>query len=55
MGQKVHPTSFRLGTVYSWRSKWFARKSYAKLLEQDVKLRRFLKNNCVALVCRELR
>ena len=43
MGQKVHPTSFRLGTVYSWRSKWFARKSYAKLLEQDVKLRRFLK------------
>jgi len=43
MGQKVNPFGFRLGTIYTWRSRWFADKaSYAKQVLEDVKLRRFL-------------
>lgn len=44
MGQKVNPYSFRLGSLYTWKSRWFAdKKDYQKLLLQDVKLRSFLK------------
>ena len=32
MGHKVHPTSFRIGTIYTWRSQWYADQGYAKLL-----------------------
>ncbi len=28
MGQKVHPTSFRLGIIYDWSSKWYAANRY---------------------------
>ena len=43
MGQKVNPFGFRLGNLYTWRSRWFANKrDYAKQVLQDVKLRRFL-------------
>ena len=40
MGQKVNPKSLRIGITTDWRSRWFGGKSYAQLLEQDVKLRR---------------
>ena len=43
MGQKVHPTGFRLGFNKTWRSRWFADKDYAKLLHEDLKLRDTLK------------
>ncbi|MBI2350546.1 MAG: 30S ribosomal protein S3 [Deltaproteobacteria bacterium] len=44
MGQKVHPVSLRLGIITTWRSKWFARKkTYAKLLHEDVKIRKYVK------------
>lgn len=45
MGHKVHPISFRLGNSQTWRSKWFVRKKsdYAKLVCEDVKIRRYLK------------
>lgn len=43
MGQKVNPKGFRIGTLYSWSSNWFANaKDYKHLLLQDVKLREFL-------------
>ena len=42
MGRKVHPFIFRLGTVNDWKSRWFDRKKYKELLEQDVKLRAFV-------------
>ena len=29
MGQKTHPTGFRLGIIGDWNSKWFASKNYA--------------------------
>lgn len=43
MGQKVHPKIFRIGIVYSWKSKWFSQRHYREQLEVDVKLRRWLK------------
>ncbi|HLY17188.1 MAG TPA: 30S ribosomal protein S3 [Bryobacteraceae bacterium] len=39
MGQKVHPYGFRLGVSKPWRSRWFAKQGYAKLLQEDVELR----------------
>ena len=43
MGQKVHPTGFRLGYNKTWRSRWYAEKEYANLLHEDVHLKRDLK------------
>jgi len=43
VGHKVHPKIFRLGELYTWNSKWFARKDYAKFLRQDILIRKFLK------------
>jgi small subunit ribosomal protein S3 len=46
MGQKVNPFGFRLGSLYTWKSRWFASKNdYKKLLIQDVKLREYLMNH----------
>ncbi len=42
MGRKVHPFIFRLGTVNDWKSRWFNRKKYKELLEQDIILRAFI-------------
>src|SRR5450755_1195425 len=39
MGQKVHPYGFRLGFNKTWRSRWFAKQGYAKLLQEDLELR----------------
>ena len=38
MGQKVHPYGFRLGFNKPWRSRWFAKQGYAKLLQEDLEL-----------------
>lgn len=44
MGQKIHPTGFRLAVTRNWSSRWFADdKSYAKMLLQDVQVREYLK------------
>ena len=43
MGQKTHPYGFRLGFNKTWRSRWFAKKNYADLLHEDLKLREDLK------------
>ncbi len=42
MGQKVHPYGFRIGVTKTWRSRWFAKADYAKLLHEDLKLRESL-------------
>ncbi len=42
MGQKVSPTGFRLGIIEDWRSRWYADKDYAKNLENDLTIRKFL-------------
>jgi small subunit ribosomal protein S3 len=43
MGQKVHPYGFRLGFNKTWRSRWYADRDYAKLLHEDLSLRKDLK------------
>lgn len=43
MGQKVHPTGFRLGITKTWDNRWYADKEYATLLLEDDKLRKWLK------------
>ncbi len=43
MGQKVNPIGFRLGVIRSWDSKWVSRKSYAKWLHEDIRLRRYIR------------
>ncbi|MBF0145210.1 MAG: 30S ribosomal protein S3 [Magnetococcales bacterium] len=43
MGQKVHPTGFRLGITKTWDNRWYADKEYAALLLEDDKLRTWLK------------
>lgn len=43
MGQKTHPYGFRLGFNKTWKSRWFAKKEYADLLYEDLKLRQQLK------------
>ncbi|HHT85391.1 MAG: 30S ribosomal protein S3 [Bacillota bacterium] len=45
MGQKVHPKGFRVGVIYDWDSRWFARKNFAELLLEDRKIREFIKDN----------
>lgn len=43
MGQKVHPTGFRLGGIFSWKSRWFAKPAdYSKKILEDRKLREYL-------------
>ncbi len=44
MGQKVHPTGFRLGTIKTWSSRWFSDKSYGGLLHEDLKIKKFAKD-----------
>ncbi len=39
MGQKVHPYGFRLGYTKPWRSRWFAKNDYSKLLQEDLELK----------------
>ncbi len=44
MGQKVHPTGFRLGIATDWTSKWYADTSdFADFLAEDLKIREFLR------------
>ena len=42
MGQKTHPTGFRLGVIRSWDSRWFREKGYAEWLHQDLQLRAYI-------------
>jgi small subunit ribosomal protein S3 len=44
MGQKIHPTGFRLSVSRNWASRWYARnKDFAGMLAEDIKVREYLK------------
>lgn len=46
MGQKVNPIGLRLGVNRTWDSRWFAAsKDYAKYLQVDLEIRRYVKKN----------
>jgi len=43
MGQKIHPTGFRMGLTKNWKSSWYADKAdYAKFLVSDTKARKLI-------------
>jgi small subunit ribosomal protein S3 len=44
MGQKIHPTGFRLAVTRNWASRWYAGNgNFAAMLNEDLKAREFLK------------
>lgn len=44
MGQKIHPTGFRLSVTRDWSSKWFANsKAFSGMLHEDIAVREYLK------------
>ena len=45
MGQKVHPYGFRLGITKGWRSRWYDEKHYAKLVQEDIEIRRIIRSH----------
>ena len=46
MGQKVHPTGFRIGITEPWRSRWYApKRTFGQLLVEDTRIRSFVKRN----------
>lgn len=47
MGQKVHPFGFRLGIIKDWRSRWYAEKDYAANLQEDLRIRSFVKKRLI--------
>jgi small subunit ribosomal protein S3 len=44
MGQKIHPTGFRLAVTRNWGSRWYADNgNFATMLNEDLKVRDYLK------------
>ncbi|MBV9891172.1 MAG: 30S ribosomal protein S3 [Rhizobacter sp.] len=44
MGQKIHPTGFRLPVTRNWASRWYAsNKNFSTMLAEDLKVRDYLK------------
>ena len=49
MGQKTHPTGFRVGIIRSWASTWYSRfKDYGQFVAEDAKIRKFIKKKLYA-------
>ena len=44
MGQKIHPTGFRLSVTRDWASRWYATsKNFPQMLKEDIEVRDYLK------------
>jgi small subunit ribosomal protein S3 len=44
MGHKVHPVGFRLGVIRNWDAKWYADKHFVTYLQEDLKVRKAIKD-----------
>jgi len=44
LGQKVNPIGFRVGIIRGWESNWYENGSYAEKLNEDKKLRMYIRN-----------
>ena len=44
MGQKSNPTGLRIGVIRTWSSKWYEEGSYAKWLKEDLRIKKFIKD-----------
>ncbi len=42
MGNKINPTSYRLGITDTWKSKWFSKTNYVEQLREDIQIREFI-------------
>ncbi|MCM8790104.1 MAG: 30S ribosomal protein S3 [Candidatus Omnitrophica bacterium] len=46
MGQKVHPYGLRVGYIYDWKSRWFAKKAdFPRQFLEDVKIKKHIKKS----------
>jgi len=43
MGQKTQPKGFRLGINEDWDSKWFSKHDFAKFIQEDHTIRKYIK------------
>jgi small subunit ribosomal protein S3 len=44
MGQKIHPTGFRLAVNHNWASRWYANeRNFPGMLAEDIKVREYLR------------
>jgi len=43
LGQKTHPIGFRLGVIRNWSSNWFDEKNFAENLNEDITLRKYIR------------
>jgi len=43
LGQKVNPIGMRLGIVRTWDSRWFAKREYATLIEEDLMIKKYIR------------
>ena len=48
MGQKANPIGLRVGINRTWDSRWFANKSYASQLIEDIKIRKYINKTLTA-------
>ena len=52
MGQKTHPYLFRIGIATDWKSKWYSDKDYVALVNEDWKIRDYLRKELQRGQCR---
>jgi small subunit ribosomal protein S3 len=43
VGQKTNPIGLRLGITRTWDSRWFAGREYARFLQEDLFIRRYIR------------
>jgi small subunit ribosomal protein S3 len=44
LGQKTNPIGLRLGIIKSWNSNWFDEKHFASKLQEDLKIRKYVRS-----------
>jgi len=44
LGQKVNPTGLRLGIIKNWNSSWFDERNFADKLQEDLKVRKYIRS-----------
>lgn len=54
MSHRVHPKIFRIKGIEDWQSRWFSKKNYKSNLEQDLKIREFVKKELKLAVVDEV-
>jgi small subunit ribosomal protein S3 len=48
LGQKTHPTGFRLGVTKTWSSRWYAGRDFGQQVVEDRKIRDYVKKKLEA-------